>query len=187
MPLTIESTNQVFSALGGLPIFDQILDSLNLRRKLKSCLPQGEVKQRIATYDKFRSLVLGLIAGAECLDDMEKMSEDKVFQEVCGDVAAPITYGRFLRDFDKPTIRKLNNLLIEASMKLRFSLFKDNPLFILDLDSTTHLQYGKKMEGLGYNYAAVRLSKPIYEEVQNWKSTIHHQLVFQKFGLGETT
>lgn len=38
------------------------------------------------------------------------------------------------------------------ALQMRMKLFPDNRDFILDVDSTIHRQYGRKMEGCAYNY-----------------------------------
>jgi hypothetical protein len=38
------------------------------------------------------------------------------------------------------------------ALQMRMKLFPDSRDFILDVDSTIHRQYGRKMEGCAYNY-----------------------------------
>lgn len=150
MAVLVESTSHSFSSLGGLYFFEQVFDRLGLRRKLRDVLPRGPRARK--SFEKFKAMLLGFVAGADCLDDMRHYGEDEAFEAICKSVHAPITYGRFLRDFERPDCRGLSTLLIETSLRLRQAAFPDERDFVLDIDSTDHIQYGKKMEGLAWNY-----------------------------------
>jgi hypothetical protein len=106
---------------------------------------------RSSAYDKFQALLLGFIAGAENLDDMEGLAEDPVFQRVNGPLCSPTTYGDFLRSFSPFQLQGLNQQLTRLAGTLRERFYAGERL-ILDIDSTGHVQHGLKMEGLAYNY-----------------------------------
>jgi hypothetical protein len=104
-----------------------------------------------------KSLAMGFIAGADCLQDMETLGKDPAFVEASGGhVNCANAYSYYLKSFEAWQPRKLNELLAETSLKLRRKLFKDNTDFILDIDSTSHQQYGEKMEGVGFNFAGIK-------------------------------
>ena len=100
--------------------------------------------------DKFKALLLGFITGAECLDDMERLRVDGAFSEM--PMNAANTYGDFLRDFSLLNCKDTSKVLIEQALKLRDKIAPRKKDFILDIDSTPHVQCGKKIEGVEYNY-----------------------------------
>lgn len=154
MAIKIESASGNFTALAGLTLYSKIYDRLKIRDDISDYLPSvrgGRVLKR--DKQKFKNMILGFIAGAECLDDMKVFAQDPGFVAVCKDKTfEPITYGNFLRGFASKAIFHLNECLIKMAIKLRLALFREDKDFVLDIDSTHHVQYGKKMEGLGFNY-----------------------------------
>lgn len=148
----LEAARGDFTSLGGLVIFEELINKLELRKKIFDFLPgrKGRCKQR--NFHKFRQMMLGFVAGADCLEDMNKLSDDPGFRALCGkDFYVAGTYGNMLRKFEPWQIRRLNETLATTALKLRRKLFKDDRNFILDIDSTDHRQYGKKMEGVRYS------------------------------------
>lgn len=152
MSIALESTTQSFSNLGGLALFDEMIAASRLRELVREHLPKGIAKPLTSSYEKFRALVFAFIAGADCLDDLDKLAEDEGFAAVCKNLCDATTFGDYLRAFDRPGIRRLNEALSTQSLKIR-KAFKGSADFILDIDSTHHEQKAKKMEGLGYDYA----------------------------------
>jgi hypothetical protein len=154
MALKIEVARGEYSSLGGLYLFDEMMNLLGLKKKVKDLLPVLKRERNSSSYDKLHALVMGFIAGADCLDDMEDLGEDAGFKAFCGGhVNAATVYGAFLRGFEPWQIRRLNDVLRDVALKLRLAMFPDNRDFILDVDSTAHEQYGEKMEGVAWNYA----------------------------------
>lgn len=149
MSIVLESTSQSFSSLGGLALFDEMIAATRLRELVKGALPVNVSKPLATSFQKFRALLLGFVAGADCLDDMDKLAADAGFEAVAKVVSDAGTYGHYLRAFDQPTMRLLNDRLSDMAFKMRRAVAKDAD-FILDLDSTHHEQAGVKMEGLGY-------------------------------------
>lgn len=148
-----EGCDKKFSALGGIFTYDQLIKNMLLESKLVDMLPKNKIEpSTTSSFDKFKALCLGFVAGSDCLDDMEKLSCDMGFKEILGHVNAAITYGDYLRDFSLLQIRGLRHKLIENALELRCKSFSKEKDFVLDLDSTPCRQHGKKMEGLEFNY-----------------------------------
>lgn len=145
-------SDKALSANGGLALFQQLLENSSLRSSVQPAMPSNKIKTASSAYDKFRNLLMGLLMGAECLDDMEKCHEDPVFDLIAGDELSAVTYGNFLRSFAKPQIRELQKALVSHSLGMHKALNKGGDI-ILDIDSTSHLQYGRKKEGLKINYS----------------------------------
>lgn len=157
MALRIETGKGEFTALGGLHMFQEATKTLGLYARLKEFMPLLARKDPKVGYRKFKAMMLGFVAGADCLDDQDKLNEDLGFIGACDNYAyAATTCGAFLRSFQPWQIRKINEVLCDVAIKMRRSLFRNDHDFILDIDSSAHQQYGHKMEGVEYNYANVR-------------------------------
>lgn len=152
MSIKIAKTNKRLSSHAGLILARQGLVRSKLESHVDSCLPvltSGTSR----SYKKFSDLVLGLVAGADCLDDMERLSFDEGFVEVCdGSVYTPKSYGNFLRSFDLVMLRNCQEKLMEFAFEARRQCLPDNSEFIFDMDSTSNQQYGKRTEGVSKNY-----------------------------------
>lgn len=85
---------------------------------------------------------------------MNDVTNDPIFSALCQNKTySAQNYGAFLRSFTPWQVNQLNHQLKRYSLMLRQKAFpKDNDL-IIDIDSTLHKQYGKKMEGVEFCYA----------------------------------
>ena len=151
--IKFEQTKKELSARGGLPLFAEVIDGLDLKRTLTRCLPANRIAVKTSSFDKFRALALGLVADADGLDATERLRHDPAFVAVTGHVNAANTYGDYLRSFGLPHCKELNYRLIDAALKLRAaSSAKRKGSITIKFDSTNHEQHGRKIEGAGWNY-----------------------------------
>jgi hypothetical protein len=97
-------------------------------------------------------MLLGSIAGAECLDDLETLSNDPAFSETVERTYSAKSFGDFLRTFNDYHCKTLQYALINQSFAMRSDAVGKTNQFILDVDATSNRQYGKKMEGVELNY-----------------------------------
>lgn len=148
----LEATNKALSALGGIHLFRSVIEHLGLRKRLGELVPAYKISTKADGFDKFQALCLGLIADADCLDDMDRLADEPAFAASCGHVNAANTYGDYLRSFNERQIKWLQRELIDVSLTLRAKVRPKAKDFIVDLDSTSHVQSGKKIEGCAYNY-----------------------------------
>lgn len=150
--INIDETPQRLSARGGLVLWREILDQLALEKKLASSLPTYKIATAATSYEKFEAVVLGLAAGGDCLDEMDRLASDPAFDAVTGELVTARSYGDYLRMFDSQLLKNLKYALIDNAVELRTRLGLLGDSFTLMLDSTDHKQHGKKMEGLEKNY-----------------------------------
>ena len=150
--INIEETPQNLSARGGLVLWRETLDHLDLERKLKAALPTYKIATAASSYEKFEAMVLGLAGGGDCLDEMDRLALDPAFDAVTGELVTARTYGDYLRAFDPQLLKNLQYGLIDSAIELRQRLGLLGDTYTLLLDSTDHEQHGKKMEGLETNY-----------------------------------
>lgn len=145
--IKLTSTDKVFSQFGGLYMAKKILEKFQIIHKLGNILPllkSGIRRNQV----KSEQLILGFLAGADCLDDMDRLALDpgiqKIFQERSYTAKS---HGNFLRSFSALEIKSLTHNMCENAFVLRQQIQKKDSPFILDLDSTKNKQFGKKMEG----------------------------------------
>lgn len=146
--ISLETTNKVLSANGGLVFFNDLVSKLDLKEQLSAILPKIGKRQFI----KFKSLLLGFVCGLDSLDDVSKLREDELFNQLTDGACADSTLGDFLRSFSQRQIELLNTLLLKTSLEMRKNLFPEEKFVIYSSDSTPNIQYGKKIEGVGWNY-----------------------------------
>ena len=155
MLIKIARTDKELSANAGLVIFRELANSVGIDRLLSEVLPKlkfGSAK----SLRKFQQLVLAFQAGADCIEDLDKLAADEAFQAVCGGkVYSSKAFGDFLRSFGEMHCKKLNHRLIELAYGLHRQLFADKKSIVVDIDSTTNEQHAKKMEGVATNYAGI--------------------------------
>jgi hypothetical protein len=159
MSIKIEATDKQLSALGGLLAPASLFDSFYRQLDFTSALPSVT-----RTVKKFKDLVLGLVSGAECLDDWDKLADDAgAWQVLDRHIYTAKAYGDYLRSFSSQNILEANRQLIEASYSMRESLFPNQKSIVIDFDSTSHQQYGQKMEGVEYSgYAKINCLDSIH-------------------------
>ena len=100
-----------------------------------------------------------LLYGHDAVDDLEEFEGDVFLENFYrGDLPAPRTMVDFLNDFSEKNINDLNSHLTTMGHSIRKQLemklpeeYKKGSLQ-LSIDSTSHIQHGRKMEGLGPNY-----------------------------------
>lgn len=149
-------TNKRFSNFGGLPFYHLLIDrEITCRKGLTACLPKYKKVFNTTSFEKFKTLLLGMIVGKEAISDISNLRYDPVFQKLNSHVNAPNVLGKYLKRFQKNNIESLHELLIATSLNFRAKALPKNKRFVLDIDSTDHKQYGTQMEGLAYNYRNV--------------------------------
>lgn len=150
---SLNGTRKALSATSGLYFLESLWGKLRIDQKISNFLPQNLIRTRTPPTAKFKALALGLMAGSECLEDMEKLASDPAFLALNGDkVNAANTYGEFLGSLTHGQCHSLNQKLKETSFQLRKAMFPHTRQFILDIDSTDSTQCGEKMEGVAFNH-----------------------------------
>lgn len=150
-PIKVSSTDKSLSSFGGLLIARESLKTFGLKSLVWDCLPElASGKSR--SLDKFEAMMLGSMAGAECLEDLETLAEDPAFEGAVGKAYTAKSYGDFLRSFSHAQCKNLQYTLIQQSFALRADAIGRTDSVTFDLDSTSNRQYGRKMEGVELNY-----------------------------------
>jgi hypothetical protein len=107
---------------------------------------------------KVPALVAGMVAGADCIDDMDLLRHGGMGRLFVG-VRAPSTLGTFLRSFTFGHVRQLDK--VAASFLV--GLTRNAPVLrdagvvtYLDVDDTVKATYGYAKQGAGYGYSGVK-------------------------------
>jgi hypothetical protein len=107
---------------------------------------------------KVPALVAGMVAGADCIDDMDLLRHggmDRLF----GGVRAPSTMGTFLRTFTFGHVRQLDSvaasLLVELAVGTPLLAGVDQVAFV-DVNDTVRATHGYAKQGAGFGYSGVK-------------------------------
>ena len=107
---------------------------------------------------KVSSLVAGMVAGADSIEDMNLLRHGGMVRLFTG-VYAPSTLGSFLRSFAFGHVRQLD----AVAARLVAGLAAYTPLLpgaaqiaYLDVDDTVRASYGYAKQGAGYGYSGVK-------------------------------
>jgi hypothetical protein len=103
---------------------------MDLSKRLQGILPTSGLKN----FFKFKSLLLGMVAGPDSIDDISKLKQDKLFSRLVDGGLVDSTLGDFLRSFCTRKIELLGQLLITYSIELRRILFPGEKFVIYSRD-----------------------------------------------------
>ncbi|MBV9683805.1 MAG: IS1380 family transposase, partial [Solirubrobacterales bacterium] len=104
---------------------------------------------------KVMSLVHGMVAGADSIDDMDVLRAGSTGLILGHRVMAPSTLGTFLRAFTFGHVRQLDRVL-DVALKRAWEAGAgpgESPL-VIDLDSFVGEVYGYEKQGAGYGYTS---------------------------------
>ena len=149
--IKLQTTGKHLSSYGGLFLARTLLDELGLGHRVVGYLPKT-LKKNLDTTDKFEALLFGFILGNDHLDDWDESNQDIAIKSVQERTFGSKCLGDYLRSFSGLDLTELRREMINLSFLLRQKLGFHSPRFILDIDSSVHQQYGRKMEGVEYCY-----------------------------------
>jgi hypothetical protein len=107
---------------------------------------------------KVRTVIAGMLAGADSIDDLNMLRAGGTAKIVAG-VRAPSTVGTFLRSFTHGHVLQLRaaarSLLVGLKAQVPALLGGDDLVFV-DLDDTVRQVHGYAKQGAGFGYTMVR-------------------------------
>lgn len=149
--LKVVYTDEKLTASSGLgPMCDAFSESGSFER-LKKCVPERVANSSYDSMQFVMPLMAGFWHGYDCLEDIEKIETKPDLMHRFEDVPSARALGDFLRDFTDEHLKKINEFLTTQALKARDALAPDSVVTI-DMDSTSHVQSGTKIEGLTLNY-----------------------------------
>jgi hypothetical protein len=157
--IKIVATDEKLTDGAGLGTLIELFDRSVLAGEFKKCLPERTSHRSLGSYPMALTMLASFIYGHDCLDDLDEFRKDPALKELfASPTAAARTHGDFLRDFEPEHIAKLSEFLNFMARHV-FTLFQSQlppeykpQSLIIDIDSTSHVQHGEKMEGLAWNY-----------------------------------
>lgn len=158
--LRLESSKHKLTSAAGLGTLIEAFDQSSLKHPFMACLPERTSNRSLGSYRLGLIQLASFIRGHDCLMDLEEFRHDETLSEMMkGETVSPRTMGDFLRDFEDLNLNKLNDFLPFQAQSCRKQLermlkkeYKPTLAPHLSIDSTSHVQQGKKMQGLAYNY-----------------------------------
>jgi hypothetical protein len=146
-----EPTDEEMTAGAGLgPLIDVFMQSPQYE-ELGKCLPKRESNASFDTKHFALTYMAGFWYGHDSLDDFEEFEEDPSVEDKLGGLPSVRAMGDWLRDFSQDNIEQMNSFLTRQALSSRRAI-KPGEIVTLDIDSTSHVQSGEKMEGLAYNF-----------------------------------
>lgn len=150
-------------ANAGLLLPATLAQHLGLRGLLDEHIVLGDVPGAPNPGEKAMTVISGLLAGADCIDQMDVLRSGKSAAVVGHRVAAPSTVGIFLRGFSVGHVRQLDvvsRVALRRAWQSGAGLPPDGSLTI-DVDSTICETYGLKKQGGRFGYTHVRGYHPL--------------------------
>jgi hypothetical protein len=131
-----------------------LISKFEVQSLIATYLPHKQRDRGLTSFQKLYAGIMGFIAGAECLDDLDALANDPLFFQLT-DGPASTTIGRFLRLFTTKQIQGIRNQLPGLAYRMRLWLEPKLYKITFRMDGTIHQQYGKKMEGVEFSYKQV--------------------------------
>ena len=146
-----EATDEDLTASAGLgPLIDLFMQSPQYG-ELRKCLPARVSNASFDTTHFALTYMAGFLYGHDCLDDFEEFEEDPSVEDKLGELPSAHAMGDYLRDFTPGHLTAMNSFLTRQALSARHQI-KPHEIVTLDIDSTSHVQSGREMEGLAWNY-----------------------------------
>ena len=111
---------------------------------------------------KAMTVIEAMVAGADCIDDVDVLRAGSTSQVLGHRVAAPSTIGTFLRSFSFGHVRQLDRFAEQALCAAWAAGAGpgDAPL-VIDIDSTICEVHGYQKQGAGYGYTRTKGLHPL--------------------------
>jgi hypothetical protein len=151
-------------AHAGLALSSQLADRLGVRELIRERLHLGHGIPGAANADlKVMTLISALLAGAECIDDVDLLRSGATASVIGQWVAAPSTIGTFLRAFTWGHARQLDAVSGELLARAwKAGAGPGDAPFTFDIDSTICETYGiQKQGGSKFTYTKTRGYHPL--------------------------
>jgi hypothetical protein len=150
--IKIEWTKEELTAGAGIaPLVDLFVQTPHYEQVIQN-LPIRKSNAGYKSEQFLLTLMSGFLYGHDCLEDLEEFENDPGIANKLGESPSPRAFGDWLRDFSDKNRSDLNRFLHTQAMSYRKQIMQKHESLIIDMDSTSHVQSGEKMEGLAWNY-----------------------------------
>lgn len=149
-------------ACSGLHLAGRLAGALGLPELLGERITLGDAPGAPNPARKGMTLVAGLLAGADCIDDVDVLRSGQAAEVLGHAVAAPSTVGTFLRSFSWGHARQLDRVSGELLARAWKAGAGPGAPFTFDVDSTVCETYGlAKQGGSRFTYKGTRGYHPL--------------------------
>jgi Transposase DDE domain group 1 len=165
-------------ANAGLLLPSTLAQHLRLRELLDEHIDLRDVPGAPNPGEKSMTVISGLLAGADCIDQMDVLRSGKSEAVVGHRVAAPSTVGIFLRGFSAGHTRQLDVVsreVLRRAWQQGAGPPPDGSLTI-DVDSTICEVYGLQKQGGRFGYTGVRGYHPLVAIASPSGDALHTRL-----------
>jgi hypothetical protein len=149
--LRYEGIDDTLTSAAGLPVLLDLFSEDPLFIEFEKCLPARIGNNTYGTERIALLIWLGFLRGYDCIEDLADFEFDAGVMQKFGEIVKPRAIGNYLRDFTEKNNEDLNQFLRTYAIRARKRLSPHLPL-VIDIDSTSHVQRGRKIEGVSYNY-----------------------------------
>jgi hypothetical protein len=149
--IEIEWTKDEMTSSATTGTLIDLFSESSLFEGFKRCLPKRVSNNSYPTEVFALSMLSGFLHAHDSIDDGEEFDEDPGVESVLGELPKPRAQGDWLRSFTEQNIKDLKKFLHFQAMQYRRRIANGRPV-TFDMDSTSHVQHGEKMEGLAWNY-----------------------------------
>ncbi len=177
VPVTFDAKGLVANA--GLVLPATFGERLGLPELLRKHVDLGKVAGAANPEVKSLTLIASLLAGGECVDDVNVLRAGRVGAEVLGvRPAAASTVGTFLRAFTSGHARQLDAVQDDLHQRAWTAGARPAERVVkLDLDSTVIETYGlQKQGGKGFTYLHTRGYHPLLAVIAETGEIVHSRL-----------
>ncbi len=140
---------------GGLGLIQEVIDATGLRAAIDAKLRLLQRHQPYFESDHVLAMMLNLVVGGRCLDDLERHRHNEAFLDAVGARRIPgaSTAGDFLRRFDADSVEDLMDAMNRASANVWQGRPKsERRLATLDVDGTIVETTGECKEQMDISY-----------------------------------
>jgi hypothetical protein len=114
----IQKGKSKFTPFAGIKLFSDLFDNLNFKNKINSGFSLPNSNRGYAPYTYIKSIISGLLLGADCMTDLDNIKRDTVLKEIIGtEVPHSTRIGSFLYSADTKKIDLMHSLMQEVSVK----------------------------------------------------------------------
>ena len=172
--LDVAFDDQRLMADAGLLLPAILVERLGLRELLDEHIDLGDVPGRPNPGEKAMTVISGLLAGADCIDDLDMLRSGKSGAVLGHRVAAPSTVGIFLRGFSAGHARQLDVVSGEVLQRAwRSGAGPKDGSVTIDVDSSICETYGLQKQGGNFGHTHVRGYHPLIAVVGATGDVLH--------------
>mgnify|MGYP003606491204 FL=1 len=124
---------KTLTSFSGLKIFDDLIHKMEIKNLVGMHLPIKKRGRGFSSWNKFYAMLMGFIAGFDCLDDFDWFGEDPLFFKLTNSPSS-ITLGNFLRSFKPRKVELLQELFPALGWAMRKILEPSTYKVILTMD-----------------------------------------------------